>query len=98
MDVSDIMHGNIRKLMRDTARQQSAINRGISRNTNVSAGVLKVIEDLEGAALAKAAARVAENPRAALAELKKDARAAAAAARTMPPTLRAAMPQSCSGT
>ena len=82
MDVSDIMHGNIRKLMRDTARQQSAINRGISRDTGVSVGVLKVIEDLEGAALAKAAARVAENPRAALAELKKDARAAAAAART----------------
>jgi len=82
MDVSDIMHGNIKKLMSDTARQQSAINRGIARDTGVSVGVLNVIDDMMGAALTKAAGRVAENPRAALEELKKDARAAAAAART----------------
>lgn len=69
--------------MRDTARQQSVVNRGISRETGVSVGVLKVIEDMEGAALAKAAARVAENPRAALNQLKKDARSVASAARTL---------------
>lgn len=81
-DATDLAHGNVKKLMTDTAHQENAIDDGISKGTGVSVGTLKTINAMNGGAIEKAGVNAAEHPKETLNAINKDAKGAEMAART----------------
>lgn len=81
-DATDLAHGNVKKLMTDTAHQENAIDAGISKGTGVSVDTLKTVNAIEGGAMEKAAVQAAEHPEATLKSIEKDAKGVEHAVRT----------------
>jgi hypothetical protein len=81
-DANDLAHGNVKKLMKDTANQENAVDKGISKGTGVSMGTLKTINAINGGAMEKAAVEAAAHPNETLHALNKDAKGVEMAART----------------
>jgi hypothetical protein len=81
-DATDLAHGNVKKLMSDTAHQENAVDAGISKGTGVSLSTLKTLNAMNGGAIEKAGVNAAEHPKETLAAINKDAKGAEMAART----------------